>query len=88
MADPFHTHYNGMVLEISHAEVGILPKALNGDFCNLAVSSQDIYYNMKTLKYCIDNYPNKIQDLQYLIFEMYDYTYFNYDVSLSKAASS
>lgn len=86
MANPFHSSYNGMILGISHAEVGILSSLFDGCFCNLAVSSQDIYYNMKTLQYCIDHYRNKLQCLRYLIFDMFDYTYFNYDVSLSKVA--
>lgn len=87
MSNPFRTDYNGMILGISHAEVGILPQLLHGNFCNLAVSSQDIYYNMKTLKHCMDHYKSKIQNLHYLIFDMYDYTYFNYDASLCKAAN-
>lgn len=87
MSNPFHTDYTGMILGISHAEVGVLPQLLHGNFCNLAVSSQDIYYNMKTLKYCMDYYKSKIQNLQYLIFDMFDYSYFNYDTSLCKAAT-
>lgn len=87
MQNPLKNRYNGMILGISHAKVGILPQLLNGDFCNLSVSSQDIYYNMKTLEYCMNIYANKIQDLEYLIFDMYDYTYFNFDVSLSSYSS-
>ncbi|MDE7017646.1 MAG: SGNH/GDSL hydrolase family protein [Lachnospiraceae bacterium] len=87
MKNPLKNRYNGIILGISHAQVGILPQLLNGDFCNLSVSSQDIYYNMKTLEYCMNTYANKIQDLKYLIFDMYDYTYFNYDVSLSRHSS-
>lgn len=88
MKNPLRSQYNGMILGISHAQVGILPKIMDGIFCNLAVSSQDIYYNMKTLEYCINTYRNKVQNLQYLIFDMYDYTYFNYDVSLSERSST
>ena len=50
MKNPLHKEYTGMVLGISHAEVGIIPELLTGNFCNLAVSSQDIYYNYITLK--------------------------------------
>ena len=50
----------------------------------LAVSSQDIYYNYKTLEYCIDNYWEKIKDLKHIIIDMYDYEYFNFDTSLAK----
>ncbi len=86
MENPYPPQYDGIILGISHAEVGILPQLLHGTFCNLAVSSQDIYYNMKTMEYCISNYYDKIKNLKYLIFDMFDYTYFNYDVSLSKTA--
>lgn len=88
MINPLKSQYNGMILGISHAQVGVVSKIMEGTFCNLAVSSQDIYYNMKTLEYCISTYRNKIQNLQYLIFDMYDYTYFNYDVSLSERSST
>lgn len=76
-------HYDGMVLGISHAEVGIIPEILGENFVNLAVSSQDLYYNYKTLEYCAEKYHDKISELKYLIIDMYDYTYFNYDVSKS-----
>ncbi|ADL50498.1 SGNH/GDSL hydrolase family protein [Clostridium cellulovorans] len=75
--------YNGIILGLSHSEVGINPKYLKANFCNLSVSSQDIYYNLMTLKHCIKNYPDKIKNLRYAIIDMFDYTYFNFDVSLS-----
>ena len=78
--------YDGMILGISHAEVGLIPRCFDGSFCNLAVTSQDIYFNLKTLEYCLANYPEKISNLKYLILDLYDYTYFNYDTSLSKNA--
>jgi hypothetical protein len=75
--------YNGIILGLSHSEVGINPMYLKGNFCNLSVSSQDLYYNLLTLKHCIKNYPNKIKNLQYAIIDMFDYIYFNYDLSLT-----
>lgn len=78
--------YNGMILGISHAEVGLVPRCFDGTYCNLALTSQDMYFNYKTLEYCLDKYPDKIANLQYLIFDLYDYTYFNFDTSLSKNA--
>ena len=75
---------DGIILGISHAEVGIIPRFMRGNWCNLAVSSQDLYYNMKTLEYCINQYPDTITGLKYLVIDMFDYTYFNYDVSRSK----
>ena len=74
---------DGMILGISHAEVGIVPECFKDKhFINLAVSSQDIYYNYETLNYCYNNYYEQIKNMEYLIIDMFDYTYFNYDVSL------
>lgn len=86
MCNNLYPDYKGMILGISHAETGLLPQCFDVPFCNLAVSSQDIYYNMKVLEYCVRTYPDKIRNLKYIILDMFDYTYFNYDVSLSKTA--
>lgn len=75
--------YDGIILGVSHGAVGINPKLLKGNFCNLAASSQDIYYNLKTLEYCIENYYEKIKNLKYAILDIFDYNYLNYDVSLT-----
>ncbi len=84
MKNPLIPQYDGMILGISHAYYGILPRCFDDSFCNLAVPSQDIYYDFKTLEYCLLHYSEKISNMKYLIIDMYDYTYFNYDVSLSK----
>jgi len=78
-------NFNGIILGISHAEVGVIPEMLGKAFANLAVSSQDLYYNLKTLEYCLERYPQKIRGLEYLVIDLFDYTYFNYDASLSKS---
>lgn len=88
MKNPLKQNYEGMILGISHANYGIIPRCLQVPFCNLAVPSQDLYYNLKTLEYCLLNYRSKITKLKYLVIDMFDYTYFNYDVSLSKTAVS
>lgn len=87
MKNPLISKYDGMILGISHALCGLIPRCFDAAFCNLAVSSQDIYYNYKTLEHCFLHYREKIADMKYLIFDMFDYTYFNFDVSLSKTAS-
>lgn len=85
MQTPNVSYYDGVIMGISHAEVGIIPERLkNGKFVNLAVSSQDIYYNYKNLEYCYYNYFNKLSRIHTVIFDMYDYSYFNYDVSITK----
>lgn len=84
MQDPNNKDgYDGIILGLSHSALGINPEYLKGNFCNLAVSSQDIYYSLKTLEYCIENYPDKIKNLKYVILDIFDYNYFNYDVSLT-----
>lgn len=77
--------YDGLIFGISHAEVGILPEYMPGYCCNLAISSQDIFYNVKTLEHCLENYYEKISQIKYVVLDLFDYTYFNYDLSKSKS---
>ncbi len=86
MMNPKVQEYEGIILGISHTEVGILADKLQVPFCNLAVSSQDIYYQLKTLQYCVENYADKLKTLKYAIVDFYDYKYFNFDTSLSASA--
>lgn len=86
MQNPTNESFDGVVLGISHTEVGIDVTKLKGNFCNLAVSSQDLYAQHKTLEYCLNNYPEKLSRLKYAIIDLYDYHYFNYDNSLSTTA--
>lgn len=84
MNNSYVDEYSGVILGISHGELAILPERLNmGDFANLAVSSQDIYYNLKSLEYCLDKYPAKIAHLKTAIIDLFDYSYFNYDASMT-----
>lgn len=78
--------YETVVLGLSHAEVGIIPSMMSKPTANLAIGGQDIYYNFENLKYCIEKYPQKFINLKNIIIDMFDYTYFNYDTSLSKNA--
>ena len=86
MMNPNVKEYDGCIIGLSHAEVGVIPSMLNGTFCNLAVSSQDIYYQYKTLEYCFENYPEKFRNLKCVVIDLCDYNYFNYDNSLSNSA--
>ena len=86
MQNPLNESFDGIVLGISHTEVGIDVKELKGHWGNFAVSSQDLYSQYKTLAYCLENYPEKLRDLKYVIIDLYDYAYFNYDNSMSKTA--
>ncbi len=86
MMNPSHNSFDGVILGLSNVEVGIIPSQLKASFCNLAVSSQDIYYNLKTLEYCYENYYEKLKNLKYAIVDLHDYNYFNYDTSSSASA--
>ncbi|MDK2562685.1 hypothetical protein QOZ84_03915 [Romboutsia sedimentorum] len=76
----------GMVLGLSYGCMGIVPKYLDLSCYNFSRGSQDLYYSLIQLKYIKNKYKHKISDLKYVILDMYTYTYFNYDVSLSKNA--
>lgn len=87
MVNPYFESYEGLILGLSHAETGIISDNLCISAANLAISSQDLYYNYQTLKYVIDKYESKIKNLKYIVLDMYKYNYFNFDTSLSKMAS-
>jgi hypothetical protein len=85
MKNPYHESYDGLILGISHSEWGIIADRLKpGDFAKLSVAGQDIFYNYKTLEYCFENYRDKIARLNTVFIDMYDYSYFNYDASITK----
>lgn len=76
---------DGLVLGISHGMVGIVEGKMPGKVCNLCYSSQDIYFNYLTLKKCYEQYYYEIKDLKYVVIDMFDYFYFNFDTILSGA---
>lgn len=86
MKNPMNSTYDGLIIGLSRSEVGIIPEIMKGTWCNLSVSSQDLFYQLQTLKHCFSEYPEKFTDLKYAIVELYDYDYFNYDTSLSVSA--
>lgn len=86
MLNPEIDEYDGLITGLSHAEVGVIPSMLDAKFCNLAISSQDIYGMYKNIEYCFANYPEKLKNLKYAVIDLCDYHYFNYDNSLSKTA--
>lgn len=79
-------NYDGVVMGISHAEAGIDTKYLDGRWVNLAISHQDLYGNKKVLKYVFSKYKDYFANLEYVIIDLFDYVYFNYDVSMANAA--
>lgn len=86
MMNPKTESYDGIILGLSHTETGIIPERLSGSFCKLSISSQDLYFQLKTLQYCLEQYPQKLSALKYAIIETHDYNYFNFDTTLGHAA--
>ena len=70
---------DGIVLGISHGRDGIAEEYLPGNVCNLSSNSQDIYFNYKVLESLYEEYYVKIKDIKYVVFDMFDYFYFNFD---------
>ena len=86
MQNPKNQNFDGIILGLSHTEVGIVKERMKGNFANLAVSSQDMYYQCKTLEHCVEHYYEKIKNIKYAIIDVYDYHYFNFNTSFSKSA--
>lgn len=78
----------GVILGNSHAYHAYLPDYLDGEFINVACPNQDIYYNYKVLEKYLRNCKNTAEKLKYVIFDLYDYNFFNSDISLAKALLS
>lgn len=74
---------DGIIFGISHGQTGIVEETLPGNVLNFCSSSQDIYFNTKILSALAEEYYDFICNAKYVIFDMFDYTYFNYDVLLS-----
>lgn len=70
---------DGLVFGISHGMTGIVEERMPGNVCNLCESSQDIYFNYRVLESLCEEYPERIEGLKYVVFDMFDYTYFNFD---------
>lgn len=85
--NPRHDEFETIILGLSHAELGIVPEKLPGSAASIAVGGQDIFYNFEVLKYCYEKYPQKLKKVKHIVFDMFDYTYFNYDTSLASNAT-
>lgn len=76
----------GLIFGNSHAKCGFLEEELTIPFLNLAVDGQDIYYNYRIFQQCIAGNGERLKKLQYIIIDLYDYNYFNIDISMSNFA--
>lgn len=77
---------DGVILGLSHGEAGINIDYLTGNWCNLAISSSDIFSNYKVFEYVYGKYQKKFNDLKYVIIDLFDWLYFNYDTSMARNA--
>lgn len=85
LSNPEIETLDGIVLGISHAEAGIRASFLPGRAANFASSSQDLYFNYFTAQKIWEEYPDKVSDLKYVVIDMFDYTYFNFESMLTGA---
>lgn len=85
LSNPQIGKLDGIVLGISHAEAGIRSSLLPGRAANFASSSQDLYFNYFTAQKIWEEYPDKVSDLKYVVIDMFDYTYFNFESMLTGA---
>lgn len=81
-----NTLLNGIIIGLSHSAYGINPKYLDGNWANLATSSEDLFYHKEVLKKCFGQYKRNLRKLEYIIIDMYDYHFFSVDTSRSSNA--
>ncbi len=86
MRNPRYFDLKGLIMGLSHAETGIVSSMFPQKTCNIATGGQDLYYNLKSLQWCIQNHYHHLRDLEYVILDLYDYSYFNVDTSRGKNA--
>ncbi len=86
MQNPKYNDCTGMIIGLCHTEVGIVLPKLKEKFFNLSVSSQDLYFQLQTIRHCMEMYPEKFRKLKYVVLDLYGYNYFNFDTSLSNSA--
>lgn len=77
---------DGLILGLSHAAKGINPNCLDGEWINLATTSEDIYYHFEVVKKYAKKYVTDYEKLKYIIIDMYDYYVLSYDTSMSAGA--
>ena len=73
----------GLIIGNSMSQYGFIEDVFPGSFLNLSCRSQDIYTSSYVLEKIMTEYPQKVEKLKYLIFDLYDYNGFNIDSSMS-----
>ncbi len=72
----------GMIFGNSYAFYGFLEEGIEKPFINLSVTSQDLFYSYQIYNRCMAEYGTRLQNLEYIILDLYDYIFFNIDLSL------
>ena len=73
----------GLIIGNSMSQYGFIEEIFPISFLNLSCRSQDIYGSSYILNKIITEQAQKIEQLQYIIFDLYDYNVFNIDLSLT-----
>lgn len=71
----------GLVVGLSYGRYAVLPNYLSRPFVNLCVPMQDLFGTKEVLKGVFSKYGKHLGRLKYIIIDMCDYNYFNYDLS-------
>ena len=72
----------GIILGNSYALFGFLEEELELPFINLSMPSQDLFYSYQIYNRCMKEYGKRLNNLEYIILDLYDYIFFNIDISL------
>ncbi|WP_373265173.1 hypothetical protein [Hungatella hathewayi] len=74
----------GLIFGNSHAMYGYIESFFDGGVINLSSSSQSLFYSYQIFKRCLSEYRKKLAGLNYIIIDLYDYNFFNSDISLTR----
>ena len=77
--------YKTLVFGMSYSECAIYPKNIKSRTYNFSLSSQDIYFTNKTIRYLFNN--NMCKSLKTIILEL-PYYFLNYDLSMTRNMDS
>lgn len=71
----------GMIFGNSYAFHAFLEEEIELPFVNLSLPSQDLFYSYQIYSHCMKQYGERLKNIEYIILDLYDYNYFNVDLS-------
>lgn len=77
-----------IILGNSHALYGFLEKKMSGPTINFSTNSQDIFSDYVIINEIIDKYGSRFPKLKNVIIDLWDWHYFNFDVSRGNVFSN